>query len=130
MSAVPTLSAIHIAFLREHNNLVSKLAELNTTWKDDDEKLYQTARKIVGAYMQHITYTEYLPTVLNDEMRTRFGLEPGSDKYAYNSTENPSVSNAFSTAAFRFGHSLITNHIGLLSEIGNSTVRRAKLMLL
>ena len=107
--------------MREHNYLVSKLSKLNTTWKNDDEKLYQTARKIVGAFMQHITYTEYLPTVLNDEMMAHYNLHPGSGNDTYNPKVHPGVWNEFSAAAFRFGHSLVTDIIGLFHEDGNMT---------
>ena len=48
------LAAMHTLFVREHNRLAGLLEENNPTW--DDEALYQTARKIVGAQMQAITY--------------------------------------------------------------------------
>ena len=44
------LAASHTLLLREHNRLAKELKRLNPHW--DGEKLYQEARKILGAFMQ------------------------------------------------------------------------------
>jgi peroxidase len=56
------LTTMHLILARQHNRLARILSSLNPRW--DDERLYQEARKIVGAQMQHITYNEFLPLVL------------------------------------------------------------------
>ena len=95
------LTIMHTIWLREHNRIVRELAELNPCW--DDERLYQEGRKIVGAIMQVITYEEFLPLLLGDNGYNIF-IGPYS---GYSSDINASIPNAFATAAFRFGHSLI-----------------------
>lgn len=90
------LVGFHTLFVREHNRLASELASLNKLW--GGERIFQTARKIVGALIQHITYNEYVPTL------AKLKKYKGYDRFT-----NPSIANAFSTAAFRFGHSQIAN---------------------
>ena len=57
-----SLMTFHTLFVREHNRLAEKLAELNPTW--DDERLFQKARKINIAQYQHIVYKEFLPLLI------------------------------------------------------------------
>ena len=103
----PQLTVMHNIWLREHNRVASQLALMNSHW--DDERLYQESRRIVGAVMQHITYNEWLPIVLGMEYMDDNGMMPQKEGFDgnYDDDVEPSITNAFATAAFRFGHSLV-----------------------
>ncbi|XP_040856880.1 eosinophil peroxidase [Ochotona curzoniae] len=96
----PKLAAMHTLFVREHNRLATELRRLNPRWSGN--RLYQEARKIVGAMVQIITYRDFLPLVLGKARAKRsLGRYRG-----YYSKVDPRVSNVF-TLAFRFGHTML-----------------------
>ena len=96
----PGLVLYHVVWVREHNRLAAGLALANPAW--GEEELFQEARNILVAELQHITYTEYLPLILGDTVMAEI-----VKTRHYNNTLDASISNAFATAAFRFGHSLV-----------------------
>ncbi|KAK2111294.1 hypothetical protein P7K49_011040 [Saguinus oedipus] len=102
------LATSHTLFLREHNRLATELKRLNPQW--DGEKLYQEARKILGAFVQIITFRDYLPIVLGDHMQKWIPPYQG-----YNESVDPTISNVF-TFAFRFGHLEIPSTVFRLDE--------------
>lgn len=62
LSLKVSLVAIHTIWMREHNRIAEKLKEINPHWTG--EIIFNEARKIVGAQMQHITYKHWLPHIL------------------------------------------------------------------
>lgn len=107
----PGLTAMHTLWLREHNRVANELSDINPHW--NDERTFHEARKLIGAMMQHITFNEWLPIVLGPRVLDIFELKllPTDYYNLYNETVNPTCSNAFGAAAFRFGHSLVKNSL-------------------
>ncbi|XP_071637143.1 uncharacterized protein [Temnothorax longispinosus] len=107
LSEQPALTSLHVVFLRLHNRIATELSVLNSHWSD--EKLFQETRRLVGAVVQHITYREFLPIILGPQVMKIFDLEVLKKGYyeGYDPTVNPTIANSFSTAAYRFGHSLV-----------------------
>jgi len=96
---------IYTVWHREHNRIVDKLAKLNPDWTD--EILYQEARRIVIAEIQHITYREWLPILLDKRYIRAIGVTDNNYSNNYNPDDEPAVSNEAATAALRFLNSLM-----------------------
>ena len=97
-----SLTIMHTIWLREHNRIARQLGRINPHW--DDERIFQEARRIVGALIQKITYVDYLPKVLGPEV---FERVIGTAYPGYNPEVNAGTANSFAGAAYRYGHSLI-----------------------
>ncbi|XP_050718904.1 chorion peroxidase-like isoform X4 [Eriocheir sinensis] len=120
----PSLTAMHTLWMREHNRVATALQRFNPQW--NDEQVYQEARRIVVAEIQHITFNEWLPIIVGPRFVRAFGLTVRRRGFSndYNPTINPNMNNEFSTAAFRFGHSLVQGTLALFSQNGQvSTVQ-------
>lgn len=105
------LMSLHTIWMKEHNRIATELAKINPHW--NDEKLFQEARKIVIAELQHITYNEYLEEILGNQYLQAFDLKPRASGYftKYNANTKPQIRNSFAAAAFRFGHSMIRDKV-------------------
>nr|CAD7568072.1 unnamed protein product [Timema californicum] len=112
------LTTMHLMLARQHNRVAQQLSQLNPVWSD--ERLFQESRRIVVAQMQHITYNEFLPIILGDNLMDSLELKPKTSGYftGYNATVDVTVANHFATAAFRFAHTLLP---GLAKMLGNDT---------
>ncbi|KAK5650907.1 hypothetical protein RI129_001936 [Pyrocoelia pectoralis] len=104
VNMVPQLTLLHTLWLREHNRLATKLKWINAHW--NDEKLFQEARRIVIATVQHITYGEWLPIILGSNAIDK------PDFPTKASEVDPRTSNSFATAAIKFFNSLFDDYIG------------------
>jgi len=108
----PFLSALHIVFLREHNRIVKELRSYLPQLTD--QVLYHETRRLVGAEMQNIVYGEFLPTVLGARYMKKYNLL-AEETSKYDRKMNPNIVSAFTSAAFRFGHSMINSMFMLVS---------------
>ena len=110
----PTLTAMHTLYVRDHNRLAARLARLNPHW--DDDRIYHETRHIEAATIQHILMNEYLPMLIGHQTMALHNLTetpPGTYWMGYNPEVTPSISQGFSTAAFRQGHTFIQGHVRL-----------------
>jgi peroxidase len=98
--------------MREHNRICDLILSKDPTFTH--EQIYNAARNYVTALIQHITYDEFLPTLLG---RSQFDSLIGP----YISTnDDPTLSTEFSTAGFRLGHTFINAPFNLISNNGQS----------
>ncbi|MEM6673975.1 MAG: peroxidase family protein [Planctomycetota bacterium] len=133
------LTALHTVFVREHNHWAERIRAEDERWiersiarsgrdgrrgsggrgggrtltRDDFEsgrvralsgdEIYELARAIVSAELQIVTYREWLPLLLGEG-----ALPPGAE---YRPELDATMSNEFATAAFRFGHSMLSSQI-------------------
>ncbi len=104
----PELLSLQILFVREHNRIADEAAKRHPEYTD--EQLYQHARRIVIAELQKITYEDFLPSLLG---RNAIPAYRG-----YDANVNPGIATEFSTAAYRFGHSMLGDDIEFLDNNG------------
>lgn len=101
----PGLTSLHVLFVREHNRICDALLACGMT---NDESIYQRARKKVGALLQSITYNEFLPAL---------GIQLPQYN-GYNNTVKPDILNVFAAAAYRIGHTMVTDELVLYNDEG------------
>lgn len=104
------LTSIQTLFLREHNYWASYFQRHYPTL--DGDGIYYRARAVVGAEIQVITYRDFLPALLGPN-----ALPPYQ---GYDSSVDPRIETAFSTAAFRVGHTMLSAQIRRLNADNQS----------
>ncbi len=92
------LTAMHTVWVREHNTIAQTIRQQNPALTD--EQIFQRARSIVVAEIQAITYNDWLPALLGEGAVGNY--------QGYNPAIDPSISNLFASAAYRFGHSMLS----------------------
>ncbi|XP_021355680.1 myeloperoxidase-like isoform X2 [Mizuhopecten yessoensis] len=109
----PFLGSLHTAFVLYHNKLAERFATTNSSLTD--EEIYQMTRKIIGAIIQHVTFSAWLPDVIGaDAMKKYQLLSTQTDPYKRGT--NPSIQNEFSTATLRHGHSMVITELLRLND--------------
>jgi len=104
----PPLTGVYTLWVREHNRVARELYKEKLFWTD--EEIFQEAKKIVTACIQHITYNEWLPALLGVNYTKENGLGLGQ-RTTYDETADPTVSNSFATAILPFTNSMISDSI-------------------
>ena len=104
----PELTGVTTLFVREHNFQVDRLAKAHPNWTGD--QLYNQARAIVTAELQNIVYTEFVPTMIGNNLSAYHGYDPNVD---------PRIMEEFAFGAFRFGHSTVSDEQTRIDNQGN-----------
>ncbi len=131
------LNAGHTLLVREHNRVADGLNERlesgeaalldlfetregasfgEATPEQIDEFVYQAARQVIGAQVQAITYNEFLPLLIGDVVEEYDGFDSGV---------SPQISVEFANAAFRLGHTFLTDNIRRLDGDGVNDISLA-----
>ncbi len=111
----PDLTALQTLFVREHNYQVDQLHREHPNWNGD--QLFEMAKAITTAEMVNITYNEFLPHLL--------GPNAISAYHGYDASVNPTITEEFEGAAYRFGHSIVSSDITGISNSGATTAEQA-----
>ena len=103
------LTAMHTLFVREHNRVARLIQDQFP--RRTAEEIFQSARRVVIAQIQKITYDEFLPALLGPDTMPRYR--------GYKSRIRPDMFNEFTVAAYRFGHSSLSPSILTINENGD-----------
>ncbi|XP_022170843.1 peroxidase-like isoform X2 [Myzus persicae] len=109
------LTSYSVVFTRFHNVVADKLQKINKQWPD--EKVFQEARKILGAVNQIIVYRDYLPILLGKSFTKRVGLDLCQNRRTkYNSSIIPQLTIAFVGGAFRVPHTTVASYYNYVDK--------------
>lgn len=106
----PEISMVTMLFMREHNYWVAELKRVHPEWSGN--QLYDMARAVTTAEYQNIIYTEYLPLLIGPVLGPYLG---------YDARVNAQVTQEFTTAAFRIGHTQVSETQSGRDNAGNIT---------
>ncbi|XP_039249402.2 peroxidase skpo-1-like [Styela clava] len=112
----PGLQSIQTLMTRYHNHIGRELKSINRHWNTD--KVFKVARHIYSAIFQSITYREYVPPLLGPVWSKRFDLILPDVGFwgGYDARYNLGITNEFTTAAFRFGHSQVAEKLSRVNS--------------
>ncbi|AFY57212.1 heme peroxidase family protein,Calx-beta domain-containing protein,putative calcium-binding protein [Rivularia sp. PCC 7116] len=118
------LTAAHTLFVREHNSIAEDIARRIAAGDSDilnllehsglskNDFIYESARKVIGAQIQQITYNDYLPLLIGKNLVENYsGYKPNVD---------PRISQEFANVSFRLGHSQLSPELRRVNPDGTS----------
>ncbi len=82
----PLLAGIQTQWVRLHNEFARELANIRPDWRDNDQILYEEAKKILSALHQHFTYDDWLPILIGKQTTQQYVGDNG-----FFSRYNPNV---------------------------------------
>lgn len=98
-------------FLREHNRLAGQILSQCETLSSDE--VYERARRLVIAQLQHIVYSEFLPLLLGNN-----AIPPYQ---GFRSDVDPMIANEWGAASYRLGHSMVSDELVFQDAAGSET---------
>jgi peroxidase len=104
------LTAMHTLWVREHNFWADRIRSFVPEASGDE--IYEAARIVVIAELQIVTFKEFLPALL--------GRDAIAAYRGYDDRVDARIVNEFSTAAYRFGHSMLSPTLLRLDRRGRT----------
>lgn len=106
----PYLTTLYTVLMRSHNRFAEDLKKANGSW--DDEKLFQTARRINTAIYQKIIYLDWTSVVLGTVEAAKINADSVTPK-----EQIEEVSNEFATAGIRFYYSMMPGDLKTTKDV-------------
>lgn len=111
VNANPYITTLYTVFLRSHNRIAAELRNgVGVSW--NDEKLFQTARRINTAIYQKIVYLDWTSVVLGRVNAAKINTEISSS-----AERDEAVSNEFATAGIRFYYSMMPGDLKTTKDV-------------
>ncbi|XP_037033720.1 peroxidase-like [Bradysia coprophila] len=103
-----------LLFHRNHNRHARNLSAAYPKW--DDEKIFQTARRLNIAEYQHCLYSEYLETLIGENLMQHFALypEPPGEFSDYEEEVSAKTIVEFQSTAGRHGHTTLIEDVPII----------------
>ena len=105
------VSQMQVAFIRLHNTLVGRLREDG----EDEETVFEEARRAATWHYQHVLLREFLPLTVGAELAAEL-LDGGARLYLPG--DEPYIPFEFADAAYRTGHSQIRQRYQVNPDFG------------
>lgn len=102
------ISQLQLLFIRFYNKIYDVLEAEHGS--GDPQYLYEEARKLTTWHYQWIVIHEFLPTMIGKKLVKNIQTE---GRKWYRPCDKPFIPIEFSTAAYRFGHSMIGQNVRL-----------------